>query len=98
VWINENYQTSYHGEAFVSKDLGSNSQFKKVDWPNKSESETSTFINDFDDEKIYINESDYSYDNSVETKDGFIIYVKVKSTLGYYDLSDKFSIYISPIQ
>jgi hypothetical protein len=96
--LSYNFQTGYNGEAFVYKDLDLNSQFEKVYWPNKSESETSFFVNDFKNEKIYINESGVSYDILVETVERSKIYVEVKSTSGSYDLTDKLPIYISPNQ
>jgi hypothetical protein len=70
----------------------------RVDWPNKSNKETSDFIYDFENEKIYIEESGASYDVLAQTIDGSKIYVEVKSASGSYDMSDKLPIYISPNQ
>jgi hypothetical protein len=93
--LSGNNLVGYQGEAFVFKHLSRSAEIVEVDWPNKSKTETSYFIQDFENEKIYINESGISYDIIAQTTNSSIVLVDVKSTKGSYDISDKLPIYQS---
>ena len=87
-----NFENGWKGEAFVYKQLLQKNF--KVEWRNKSETDTGNFIVDFEGEKHFITERFDKYDLLAENGERKF-YIQVKSTTTGISDSDQIAMPIS---
>jgi hypothetical protein len=91
--IRKNFENGWKGEAFVYKELKKKNF--EVEWDNRSETENSNPIIDFEGEKHFIADKGKKYDLMAKSTNGNTIYVQVKATTTDISVADNIALPIS---